>query len=109
MASRYTSETNGPRPACVRGYHGARDALASVTAASRGYVAGAGLGGGRGAGVVRERRGGRSRVFVAIRDTTDDNGTCGCVDDWRIRCDRSAASGQNPNAPAQVKVIPEAP
>ncbi len=45
---------------------------------------------------------------MGIRDKTDDNSTCGCVEDWRIRCDRRAASGKNQNDIVEVHVVPEA-
>src|SRR3989449_11339335 len=75
---------NGPSVISGR-HHEARDALVSVTATSRGYVGETGLGGGRRAGVVRERRGVRDRAFVAIRDKTNDSRNCGRIEAWLNR------------------------
>src|SRR2546425_2842250 len=79
------NEANDPHAACARTYHETRDAPLSVTATSRGYVGGAGLGGGRGSGAVRERRQVRKRVFGAIQNKTDDSSNCCRIQGRRLR------------------------
>src|SRR3989441_5496380 len=66
---------NSPRVIGGRDHEG-RDALASGTATSRGYLGTTGLGGGRRARVARERREVRDRAFIAIQDQT--HGNCNC-------------------------------